>query len=148
MSDTTSSTSEGFESFDLNPKIMRGLSAASFTSPRPIQAETIPAALEGRDILGLAPTGTGKTAAFALPILDVLLEDPVSGPTALIIAPTRELASQIDAEIRVLANPESLELEAFCDSGRCATRPRTAPHPASRSAQLLAPQDGRGKRDS
>ena len=103
MSDTTSSTSEGFDAFDLHPNIMRGICAASFKTPRPIQVDTIPAALDGRDILGLAPTGTGKTAAFALPILDVLLEDPIAGPTALIIAPTRELASQIDAEIRTLA---------------------------------------------
>jgi ATP-dependent RNA helicase RhlE len=103
MSDTTSSTSEGFEAFGLHSNIMRGIRAASFKTPRPIQVETIPAALDGRDILGLAPTGTGKTAAFALPILDVLLEDPIAGPTALIVAPTRELASQIDAEIRTLA---------------------------------------------
>jgi superfamily II DNA/RNA helicase len=103
MSDTTNSDPQGFEAFELHSKVMRGIHAAGFTTPRPIQVETIPAALEGRDILGLAPTGTGKTAAFALPILDVLLNDPVTGPTALIIAPTRELASQIDAEIRVLA---------------------------------------------
>jgi len=103
MSDTNNSKPEGFEAFDLHPKIMRGISAAGFATPRPIQTDTIPSALDGRDILGLAPTGTGKTAAFALPILDVLLNDPVSGPTALIIAPTRELASQIDAEIKVLA---------------------------------------------
>ncbi|MBW2389808.1 MAG: DEAD/DEAH box helicase [Deltaproteobacteria bacterium] len=101
--DSNSSKSEGFDAFDLHPNIMRGIRAASFTTPRPIQAETIPAALDGRDVLGLAPTGTGKTAAFALPILDVLLDEPIKGPTALIIAPTRELASQIDEEIRTLA---------------------------------------------
>jgi ATP-dependent RNA helicase RhlE len=82
---------------------MRGIRAASFETPRPIQTQTIPATLDGRDILGLAQTGTGKTAAFALPILEVLIDDPIPGPTALILAPTRELASQIDAEIRTLA---------------------------------------------
>jgi ATP-dependent RNA helicase RhlE len=103
MTDSNSSGSKGFASFDLHPDLLRGIRAASFETPRPIQAETIPAALEGRDILGLAQTGTGKTAAFALPILEVLMDEPTPGPTALILAPTRELASQIDAEIRTLA---------------------------------------------
>ena len=98
-----SPNSDGFDAFDLHPDLLRGIHAASFETPRPIQAETIPAGLDGQDILGLAQTGTGKTAAFAIPILDVLLRDPVAGPTALIVAPTRELASQIDAEIRLLA---------------------------------------------
>ena len=71
--------------------------------PRPIQADTIPAALEGADVLGLAQTGTGKTAAFALPLLDQLLDSKDPGPRALVLAPTRELATQIDAEIRLLA---------------------------------------------
>ena len=93
----------GFERFELDPLLSRGLEALGFSEPRPIQVETIPACLEGRDVMGLAQTGTGKTAAFALPILDVLLDEPTPGPTALILAPTRELASQIDAEIRTLA---------------------------------------------
>jgi ATP-dependent RNA helicase RhlE len=71
--------------------------------PRPVQLQTIPAALEGRDILGLAQTGTGKTAAFVLPLLERLLAAGRPGPRALIIAPTRELASQIDEDIRSLA---------------------------------------------
>jgi ATP-dependent RNA helicase RhlE len=103
MTTEISSESKGFDAFDLHPDLMRGIRAASFTTPRPIQTETIPAILDGRDILGLAQTGTGKTAAFAIPILDVLLDERVPGPTALILAPTRELASQIDAEIRLLA---------------------------------------------
>jgi len=77
--------------------------AAGFTQPRPIQLETIPAALEGADVLGLAQTGTGKTAAFALPMLDLLLDANEPGPRALVLAPTRELATQIDAEIQLLA---------------------------------------------
>ncbi|MAG31625.1 MAG: RNA helicase [Deltaproteobacteria bacterium] len=93
----------GFDRFQFNPKIVRGLAAAGFTSARPIQADTIPACLEGRDVMGLAQTGTGKTAAFALPILQWLLEEPGEGPLVLILAPTRELAIQIDAEIRLLA---------------------------------------------
>ncbi len=93
----------GFEQFGFDSQILRGIKAAGFTKPRPIQAATIPAALEGRDVLGLAQTGTGKTAAFALPILECLHDDRTSGPQALILAPTRELATQIDAEIRTLA---------------------------------------------
>jgi ATP-dependent RNA helicase RhlE len=93
----------GFARFDLHPLLERGVEAAGFREPRPIQAETIPAALEGVDVLGLAQTGTGKTAAFALPMLDYLLDSDQPGPRALVLAPTRELATQIDAEIRLLA---------------------------------------------
>ena len=77
--------------------------AAKYDSPRPIQIEALPAALEGRDVLGLAQTGTGKTAAFAIPIIETILLDPAPGPLALVLAPTRELARQIEAEIRTLA---------------------------------------------
>ncbi len=103
MTDCNSSESKGFDAFGLHPDLLRGIRAASFETPRPIQTDTVPAALDGRDILGLAQTGTGKTAAFVIPILQVLIDEPVPGPTALIVAPTRELASQIDAEIRTLA---------------------------------------------
>ena len=85
------------------------ITAAGFITPRPIQSETIPEALQGRDILGLAQTGTGKTAAFALPILERLQSHRSFGaPRALIVAPTRELASQIAAEIAMLARFTSI----------------------------------------
>ncbi len=96
-------TATGFDLFELHPDLERGVRAAGFVEPRPIQAETIPAALEGADVLGLAQTGTGKTAAFALPLLDRLLDERKPGPRALVLAPTRELATQIDAEIQLLA---------------------------------------------
>jgi ATP-dependent RNA helicase RhlE len=102
-SDSTASDTAGFGSFGFDPAIERGIRKAGFTAPRSIQVETIPAVLEDRDVLGLAQTGTGKTAAFALPILDLVLDSDGPGPHALVIAPTRELASQIDAEIRTLA---------------------------------------------
>lgn len=95
--------STAFDALDLHPRLLRGIRDAGFETPRPIQAQAIPAALDGRDVLGLAQTGTGKTAAFALPILDRLLDDSLPGPTTLILAPTRELASQIELEIRMLA---------------------------------------------
>jgi ATP-dependent RNA helicase RhlE len=99
----TGTTATGFGLFELHPDLERGVRAAGFVDPRPIQTETIPAALEGADVLGLAQTGTGKTAAFALPLLDQLLDERKPGPRALVLAPTRELATQIDAEIQLLA---------------------------------------------
>jgi superfamily II DNA/RNA helicase len=99
----------GFDRFELDSLLTRGLEAAGFHEPRPIQVETIPACLEGQDVMGLAQTGTGKTAAFALPILQRLIEEPGAGPLVLVLAPTRELAIQIDAEIRLLAKFTQIE---------------------------------------
>ena len=99
----------GFDRFELDSQLTRGLEAAGFSEPRPIQVETIPACLEGQDVMGLAQTGTGKTAAFALPILQRLIEEPGAGPLVLVLAPTRELAIQIDAEIRLLAKFTQIE---------------------------------------
>ena len=100
----------GFDRFGFESSILRGVLAAGFKEPRPIQDETIPAALDGRDVLGLAQTGTGKTAAFALPLLDRFVREPRRGPRALVLAPTRELATQIDAEIRNLARYARLQV--------------------------------------
>jgi ATP-dependent RNA helicase RhlE len=96
-------TPSGFDRFGFSESIDRGVRAAGFETPRAIQTQVIPAALDGRDVLGLAPTGTGKTAAFALPLLEQLLEPGAPGPRALILAPTRELARQIETDIRALA---------------------------------------------
>ncbi len=85
-----------FQDFSLHPKVLAGVSSVGFTKPTPIQEQAIPVALKGRDVLGLAQTGTGKTAAFALPILHRLATTPPKkGVRALVIAPTRELAEQI-----------------------------------------------------
>jgi ATP-dependent RNA helicase RhlE len=84
-----------FEQFSLDPRILSGVKAAGFTEPTPIQLQAIPVVLAGRDILGIAQTGTGKTAAFALPILNRLIDDRSRRVRALIVAPTRELAEQI-----------------------------------------------------
>src|SRR3546814_17447487 len=88
-----------FADLGLAEPLLRALAAANDTTPTPIQAQAIPALLQGRDMLGLAQTGTGKTAAFALPILQRLAEmkdNPAPKPVrALILAPTREPAVQI-----------------------------------------------------
>lgn len=83
-----------FSDLGLDDRMLRALSDVGYESPSPIQAATIPPLLEGRDVLGLAQTGTGKTAAFALPILSKL-DISQSKPQALVLAPTRELAIQV-----------------------------------------------------
>ena len=103
MSRNNNETVPGFEQFNLDPVLHRGIAAAGFVEPRPIQTQTVPAALEGRDVLGLAQTGTGKTAAYALPVLERLVAGHKPGPRVLVVAPTRELAAQISDEIRTLA---------------------------------------------
>jgi ATP-dependent RNA helicase RhlE len=111
LSSATAHTSaeQGFARFRLDAALSRGLEVAGFTEPRPIQVETIPACLDGRDVMGLAQTGTGKTAAFALPILQRLIDEPGDGPLVLVLAPTRELATQIEAEVRMLARFTDIE---------------------------------------
>ena len=91
-----------FSMFDFHPRIMAGVQALGYVTPTPIQQQAILPALQGRDVMGLAQTGTGKTAAFALPILQRLLQRPHRHVRALIIAPTRELAEQIHITIGTL----------------------------------------------
>ena len=88
-----------FSSFKFHPLIAAGIKALGYATPTPIQVQAIPPVLAGRDVMGLAQTGTGKTAAFVLPILERLLPGPRGKVRSLIIAPTRELAEQIHAEI-------------------------------------------------
>jgi ATP-dependent RNA helicase RhlE len=83
-----------FESFHLHPSIMSGVQTLGYVTPTPIQLESIPPILQGRDLIGLAQTGTGKTAAFVLPVLERLLPGPRGQVRALVISPTRELAEQ------------------------------------------------------
>ena len=97
-----------FEAFNLDRRVAAGVGAAGYTVPTPIQQQAIPAALAGRDILGLAQTGTGKTAAFVLPMLHRLISGPRGRIRALVVAPTRELAEQIHGEITTLASATNL----------------------------------------
>jgi ATP-dependent RNA helicase RhlE len=97
-----------FESFQLHASIMAGVKAQGYTTPTPIQRQAIPQVMQGRDVMGLAQTGTGKTAAFVLPILERLLQGPRGRVRALIIAPTRELAEQIHQSIKELGRQTKL----------------------------------------
>ncbi len=101
-----------FADLDLHPNIVASLEARGMTTPTPIQAESLPHSLEGRDILGRARTGTGKTLAFALPIVTRLEPTRAKGrkPRAIVLAPTRELAKQVAKEFSLLGGLEVLEL--------------------------------------
>jgi len=101
-----------FTNFDLHPSLLRAVGDLGFTRPTPIQREAIPAALAGRDLVGGAMTGSGKTAAFVLPVLQRLLSQPGRGPRALVLAPTRELAQQILEVFNALARHTRLTAAA------------------------------------
>lgn len=91
-----------FEDFSLDARLLAGIKSIGYTEPTPIQKQAIPVVLEGRDVLGLAQTGTGKTAAFALPTLQRLSTGPTRQIRTLVVAPTRELAEQIHEAFRDL----------------------------------------------
>ncbi|MFZ2641890.1 MAG: DEAD/DEAH box helicase, partial [Verrucomicrobiia bacterium] len=94
-----------FKSLGLSDKLVQGILATGYTAPTAIQSQAIPTALEGRDIIGCAQTGTGKTAAFVLPILNRLVAHEAAGHTshgikALVLTPTRELAQQVEESVK------------------------------------------------
>jgi superfamily II DNA/RNA helicase len=104
-----------FSSLGLSPSLLRAVSAKAYLAPTPIQRQAIPAALQGRDLLGSAQTGSGKTAAFALPLLQQLETAPLESlrrVRALVLVPTRELCTQVGEEIRSLAQhlPRALKV--------------------------------------
>ncbi|MDQ6984051.1 MAG: DEAD/DEAH box helicase, partial [Ghiorsea sp.] len=99
MTDTTETKPEApseltFNDLGLSPDVLQGLEKVGYEKPSPIQAEIIPHVVEGRDVLGQAQTGTGKTAAFALPVLSKI-DLSQKNPQVLVLAPTRELAIQV-----------------------------------------------------
>lgn len=98
-----------FKEFNLNQNVEAGITAAGYVTPTPIQEQAIPAVMQGRDVMGLAQTGTGKTAAFALPILHRLMQGGHGHVRALIIAPTRELSEQIHTAIGELGRQTRLK---------------------------------------
>ena len=104
-----------FSSFTLDPRLQAGVRALGFVQPTPIQEATIPPALTGRDILGSAETGTGKTAAYLLPLMQKLIDAPLrTHPTrALVLVPTRELALQVADQARQLSARTELRVAAI-----------------------------------
>src|ERR1700734_1121582 len=110
------SDSPTFQSFGLAPLVMEGIRDAGFTVCTPIQAQTLPIALAGRDVAGQAQTGTGKTAAFLIALFNRLLTGPApinrpaNAPLAIVIAPTRELAVQIHSDALAIGKYTGLKL--------------------------------------
>lgn len=99
---TNNLTPPTFHGLGISPGMLDVIEAMKFTIPTPIQLKAIPLANEGKDVLGIAQTGTGKTLAFGIPMIQKLLQEP---GRALILVPTRELALQVDATLRKLGNP-------------------------------------------
>ncbi|HSO27959.1 MAG TPA: DEAD/DEAH box helicase, partial [Anaerolineales bacterium] len=97
-----------FKTFAFYPQVAEGIAAAGYSQPTPIQERAIPLVLEGRDVVGLAQTGTGKTAAFVLPLLQRLMQGARRRPRALIVSPTRELAEQTHTAIQTLGRQTGL----------------------------------------
>src|ERR1700688_2284779 len=94
-----------FSDLVASPVLRKNLAAQGFVTPTPIQAEAIPPAMLGHDVVATAQTGTGKTLAFALPILESLTAKPLTkGPQALILSPTRELAMQIHEAFTLISH--------------------------------------------
>lgn len=92
-----------FEDLDVADEVLDGLDDMGFTKCTPVQAQAIPPALEGRDVLAVAQTGTGKTAAFLIPIISKLTDNPVKKVNTIILTPTRELAMQIDRQLEAFS---------------------------------------------
>src|SRR5207249_151526 len=99
----TTHTKNPFDFLGLDPVLLRAVYGLGYAAPTPIQKEAIPAILSGRDVIGTAQTGSGKTAAFLLPILQRLMKQSPGRTRALILSPTRELAAQIEVALRGLA---------------------------------------------
>ena len=104
--DTTVQTS--FHTIGLSEPLLRDLAAAGFLVPTPIQAQAVPPALAGRDVIGCAQTGTGKTVAFVIPMIERLALLPKGQPQALVLSPTRELALQIFGTIEKLGRSHGI----------------------------------------
>jgi ATP-dependent RNA helicase RhlE len=102
-----------FETFNFHPSIMSGVRALGYTTPTPIQIQAIPPIMQGRDVIGMAQTGTGKTAAFVLPILEHLRPNQRGCVRALIISPTRELAEQTCEVVNELGRQTGLQSVAI-----------------------------------
>src|SRR3981189_1322412 len=97
-----------FTELPISPQLQARLSAARFTTMAPVQAAASPQALEGKDVLATAQTGTGKTLAFLIPVIEKLLKDKTPGIAALVLVPTRELAMQVVEQFNALRGKQLL----------------------------------------
>src|SRR6201994_756085 len=102
-----------FDDFKFNRQILNAIADAGYTEATPVQQKAIPPVLNGQDVMGIAQTGTGKTAAYVLPIIMRLKYAQGDHPRALIVAPTRELAIQIEENIRTFAAYTDLRVVAL-----------------------------------
>lgn len=102
---TSPATAPGFTELGLDPRLLDGLAELGFDTPTPIQYATFPELMAGRDVIGLAQTGTGKTAAFGLPMLSRIADQPSHAPLGLVLTPTRELALQVHDALTEFAAP-------------------------------------------
>src|SRR5437016_13690961 len=105
-------TKENFKSFNLKEPLFQALEEAGFKTPSPIQEQAIPLVLAGRDLIGQAQTGTGKTAAFGLPALHLIHDMPNS--QVLVMTPTRELATQVSDELFKLGRHLGIKTAIIC----------------------------------
>ncbi|MDP6946432.1 MAG: DEAD/DEAH box helicase, partial [Myxococcota bacterium] len=121
MSAPNSTSSSTFASFGLDARIEEVLKLQGFETPTPIQAAAIPQLLAGRDVIGRSRTGSGKTAAFALPALE-RIKDGAKGPRVLVLAPTRELALQVTEATRAFAR--DLPIRIACVYGGASYTPQ------------------------
>jgi superfamily II DNA/RNA helicase len=108
-----------FDDFGLHPQIIQNIKERGYTNPTPIQDQGIPVLMQNKDIVGIANTGTGKTAAFLLPLVHKIANDNTQG--ALIMAPTRELALQILDELKLFAYQLNISVCLCIGSSNCAT---------------------------
>ena len=148
MTDTTfpSDTPQKFETLPLDPKLLRAVSDSGYAVMSPIQAKAIPLVLDGRDVMGAAQTGTGKTAAFTLPLLQKMMRhenasmSPARHPVrALVLAPTRELADQVANSVKTYA--KHTQLRATVVFGGIDMKPQTAE--LKRGVEILVATPGR-----
>jgi len=93
---------QSFTDLPISAYTKERLASVKFTTPTPVQAAAIPQALEGKDLLATAQTGTGKTLAFLIPVMEKLLQNPAPGIAALVLVPTRELAMQVVDQYNIL----------------------------------------------
>ncbi len=130
MTDTTPTPSPRFDTLPLDPKLLRAVADQGYATMTPIQAKAIPVVLSGRDVMGAAQTGTGKTAAFSIPLLQRMLKhenasaSPARHPVrALVLAPTRELADQVANNVKAYA--KHTQLRVACVFGGVDMKPQT-----------------------